>query len=88
MKKSEKRIEKVFQLDIDKKDTKWGKGYREIVVCETDSNIWTYEDNYIEMEVGFDGTLTIRTGNYDNWVYIKKSMLPLLKEAIEIMENE
>lgn len=88
MKKSEKRIEKVFQLDIDKKDTKWGKGYREIVVCETDSNIWTYEDNSIEMEVGSDGILTIRTGNYDNWIYIKKSMLPLLKEAIEIMENE
>lgn len=65
-----------------------GKGYKEIVVCETDSNIWTYEDNSIEMEVGSDGILTIRTGNYDNWIYIKKSMLPLLKEAIEIMENE
>lgn len=87
MKKSEKRIEKVFPY-VNKQDSKWGKGYKEIVVCETDSNIWTYEDNSIEMEVGSDGILTIRTGNYDNWIYIKKSMLPLLKEAIEIMENE
>ena len=88
MEKSEKRIEKTFLLDINKKDAKWGKGYKEVVVCETDSNIWTYEDNSIEMEVSFDGFLTIRTGNYDNWIYIKKSMLPILKEAIEIMENE
>ena len=76
-------------MNIDKSKVKWRKGYKEIVVCETNDSIWSYEDKEAEFEVSNDNELSIyRVGNDGAWVYITREMLPILKEAIIQMENE
>lgn len=79
------KVVKIYNLKNDDEKVLWGKGYKEIVICENNDSIWTNEELEIEFEISEDGTMRIVNGN--NWIWLGKESIPLLKEAIVEFEK-
>lgn len=59
------------------------KTYLKVIVAESETSIWTYDDEKIVVEVDNDGTLHIEDDK--NWISVMNlKALEMLKEAIEI----
>ena len=74
--------EKIFFHDINS-DKVWGKTYQKFIIEDSETTVWTYDEEKTEIEVGNDGTLHIM----DDRAFISLSNLhnlELLKEAIDI----
>jgi len=79
------RITKIYKLDFDESRHVLGKGYKEIVFCESDRNIWSFDEADMEFKIDKDRTIIISDNN--GWVYITPEMFSILKEAMEIVEK-
>lgn len=73
--------EKIWFHDIG--DKVWGKTYLNTVVAESETSVWTYDEEKIVLEVDNIGTLYIEDDR--NWASVMNlRALELLKEAVEI----
>lgn len=73
--------EKIWFHDIG--DKVWGKTYLNTVVAESETSVWTYDEEKIVLEVDDIGTLHIEDDRH--WVSVMNlRALYLLREAVEI----